>query len=72
MNRPPETRSAACARGGAGNPVGADAQSKIEAMASDRADTVRGWQVQRLIAGHALRPDLAAIIAPLAFGEAPR
>ena len=32
-------------------------------------DTVRGWQVQRLIAAHALQPHRAAMLAPFAFGE---
>lgn len=35
-------------------------------------DTVRGWQVQRLIAAHALQPHRAAMLAPFAFGEGTR
>lgn len=68
MKRLPKMRSPGrlAGRTGAGvNEAGASNNSTSDL-------TPRTVQVQRLVQRHALQPGLAAIIAPLAFGEASR
>lgn len=64
MRGPPDTRSPSRGRAGAED---RDAPA-IENPCN--LDNPRGAQVQRLVERHALQPGFAAVIAPLAFGEA--
>lgn len=64
MMRPPDTRSP----GHCG--TGAEDRDAPAIENPCNLNSPRGAQVQRLIDRHALQPGFAALIAPLAFGEA--